>query len=1191
MIIDLIRNDSRRILSYAACLWVMAFPLLAVALGEDSSIKNIDNGGSFFPIEGGQPIYHVQEPVTPFDQPAKPLNMSTTLWKAESLTENDWNQADERIDPELFISAEPLENHFRSLLEGPSRPQVEQKGGAHVRVYHPAPSGVKKADNQNLEGASAALIPVIEDANEIALNPPQHIVQQAPAQTLAAPKSVGLVVEKPLKNTAVTSNMQNEDIIAQATASATEPQNPILINFNNVGMTEYLHFVSRLTNKNFVYDENDLLFNVTIVSEEPVTIQEIMVALLQVLRIHDLSVIEDGDNFIIHRNPAVKSLSNVVIDNYGTPVEIPPDAEIITQVIQLNTLDALNAQNVVSNLMSARGIVEVFRDTNHLVISDFAVNVKQIVQVLKGVDAPASSLTVGQYIVRNTSLDTLVEIAQSILKPLAKEQPLIFIPNASSNSIFIMTTPFLMERVLPILQRIDQRDGTTGVFDLKNVQFMNYDAWRSSLHGEEFAPGGAGAGAGRPGGAAGAGEVEGLRGRWELDNRGHWFFRPALPDTMPGSTGNPFVPGLRGTIGIPGVEPVPAQYTLRGLRALTQQPGINMGLPGATGFDGRPGAAGAAASQKAFVTGVGAMPGTPTGETFGPTSAALSGSLGTGAEGTGTGTAGFGPTGPVSVPPPEGYWRIDPQGNWFFQPGKRPPYQPGQGPTEEELRGPQGRWVIDDQGLWIFELAPDESIYSGQKTRYGKLNPALPVGFVERTKFFIYKLQFRKGDAVEEAVKRIGLSLVDSEAVNAGFLATLNSVQWMEESNSLVMSGPPEELNKVIELINEIDRPLRQVFIEMLILQTTIEDSLNYGVNWATRFGGGNTSGSEGFIAGASQLPRALNTTGLVAGPDGTIVPAVPNGTQFVNSPGFTLGIIGQHIVHKCFGLEFNSIGALVTALHERNVGNVVLNPKLLTEDGVPAEVFVGINTQFRTQSLSNDTGQVLTSNFEFRDIGTRLTVTPTLGPGNIITLEISEESSSVIQNPASNNNGGGGSGSALLSDSGAGPTTRKNTTKTKIHVPDGFFIIISGMIQDDDSQLRNQVPCLGGAPLIGSLFSYKRLTCSKNNLMLFIRPKLIDTDEEINNLTRHQQDIFKVKARKKAMWKHEVEEAIDFMNVQDYVECGKTDVFQFEADAEAGRLTGTTPQGPMNARRAPPRAPKPPPPARAVRSCTRRCR
>lgn len=1094
-----------------------------VAYYNESFSSSPTHPASIYPITG-----NFESPYGSYLEAAS--NNEQDPWNDRQLTDQDWETADERLDPDLFVSGEPLQKHFRELLEGSPIPMENRESGAAVTWSEEKDFGVTSSES-GLKGATAIVHSV--QPQPITQNDEYSSEPYFSGEFVPQKRSVGLVVDK----SASPRVYEDYNLIAQAAPPAPTPQpavglkaqsKPIQINFNNIAITEYIHFVSRLTNRNFIYDENDLQFNVTIVSEEPVTVEEIMATLLQVLRIHDLSIIEEGDNFIIHRNPGVKGLSNVVVDNYGNPYYIPEDADIITQVIQLNTLDALTAQNVISSLISTRGIVEVFRETNHLVISDFRDNVKQIVQVLRGVDAPASSLTIGQYVVRNTSLDSLIELAQGVLKPIAREQPLTLVPHGASNSIFIMTSPFLMERIMPILYRLDQRDGTTGVYDLKNIQFMNYDAWRSSLRGEESPEGAAAAalrnaGGGGPGGSGGPGGfrgpggafgsgfdgggsipggLDGLRGKWELDDRGRWVYKPTLQDSTFGSEANPFIPGLAGIVGTPGAPPIPIDFTKSGQQALGPDGLRNLPLP-------------------------------------------------------------------TDIPPPQGYWKVDPQGNWYFQ-----PLLPGQSidairatlPTDENGNplSPKGHWIIDSKGLWVFELSPDDSIYSGQKARFGKLNPTLPVGFVERTKFYIYKLQFRQGDAIDEAIKKIGLSLLDSEAINAALITTINSIQWLEESNSLVFSGPPEELDKVIELISEMDIPLRQVFIEMLILDTTITDSLNYGVNWSTRFGGGNFSGSQGFIAGASTLPQAMNTTGVVTGADGVTTALTPVGTQFVTSPGYTLGIIGQHIVNKAFGLEFNSIGALITALHERNIGNVILNPKILTEDGVPAEIFVGINTQFRTNSVANNTGDVITSNFEFRDIGTRLTVTPTLGPSNIITLDIAEEVSNVINNPTSGNGGGGGGGgtgqNGLLSDSAAGPTTSKNTTKTRVHIPDGYFLIISGMIQDDESRYRNEVPCLGGAPLLGALFSFKRYSDSKRNLMIFIRPKLIDTEEEINNLTRHQQNIFKIRNKPVPMWKHEVKEALEFMNVGDFVDCGGKGPLGFPKDAEVAELTHTQP-------------------------------
>ena len=139
------------------------------------------------------------------------------------------------------------------------------------------------------------------------------------------------------------------------------------------------------------------------------------------------------------------------------------------------------------------------------------------------------------------------------------------------------------------------------------------------------------------------------------------------------------------------------------------------------------------------------------------------------------------------------------------------------------------------------------------------------------------------------------------------------------------------------DLISNIDVPLRQVLLEMLILETDITDSLTYSTNVASRFGGGNTAGAEAFLSGASTLPGGIASSGIGLIPDA--------GGQIANVTGFVLGIVGQTLTHN--GTEFATLGALVKALTQRSMVKIVMNPKILTEDNSPAELFVGLNTQF----------------------------------------------------------------------------------------------------------------------------------------------------------------------------------------------------------------------------------------------------
>lgn len=799
-------------------------------------------------------------------------------------------------------------------------------------------------------------------------------------------------------NTQTSNSTSAQDVPQQKTANIEEPKT-ILINFNNVNIIELLRFISKVSNKNFYFDEEELNFNVTIISEEPTTIENVLMALLQELRIHGFSMMEQGDNIIIHASADVKSPGAIKADSL--PATLLKDADIVTQVFRLNTASAANVAAMIQPILSKDSIVEVLEDTNHLIITDINGNVEKVALLIKSIDAPNSSLIIGQYVVRNAFMDTLLQNAQTILQSIAPGQTVSFIAHAPSNSIFIVSTPFLVERAIPILQRLDQFDGMTGIYNLDDLKYIPPELMRP---GEIITPEGTiiqGSGLVPQQGLYG-GPQQG--GRWRLDSNGNWYYEPD-------------------------------ENALRASHLNAE------------------------------------------------------GKLDTST-------------------PPEGFWRQDAQGNWEFVPGSSPKGYP----SEE---GPKGHWELGPDGKWRYVLTPGESIYAGKKVRTSLPSEGLPLGHIERTKFLIHKLNYRLGDTIETAILKIGDSMRNTEAINTDLISTINSVQWLEASNSLIFTGTPESLLKVKELVEEIDQPLRQVFIEMLILETSVDDSLNYSVNWGSQFTEQNVAGIQAFAADASPLNSILASAGVTGtGLDLTPVTA--------NREGYDLGIIGQKVCAG--GVEFSNLGALVRAVHSKADVNIVMNPKIITEDNVTAEIFVGLNTSFKTQSVSNDRGSIITNNFEFRDVGTTLRVTPLLGPSNIITLQIEEEVSNVITTQS-----GGG-----LTDTGAGPTTRINRTTTQVHIPDKFFLVISGMVQDQVERSRKQVPCLGGAPLIGAAFSSKSYLDQKRCLMIFIRPQLIDTEKEINDLTTHQQNIYRLKRRTKKMWKLDCEEALDWLNLKE---------------------------------------------------------
>ncbi len=750
-----------------------------------------------------------------------------------------------------------------------------------------------------------------------------------------------------------------------------EEDQTILINFNNVQIVELLRFISRISNKNFVFDEKDMNFNVTIISEEPTTIENILTALYQELRIHDLELIEQGNNMIIHKNPKVNSISRVVSDTLQDQAKAK-DTEIVTRVFRLNTLDPQKAAQVVKPLVSIQAIVEPVSDPNNIIITDLVTNIDQVNRLLKSLDSPNSGLVIGQYVIKNMPINSLQSITEEIMLPIAQGQTLTFVPHSEARSLFVISSPYLVERTLAIMQYVDQKQGATRIHDIEQLR-----------------------------------EVPSVdqKGRWRLDKDGNWVFTP--DSTLERDTA------------------------------------------------------------------------------------------------------------------PDGQWMVDREGNWFFVPD-------GTVPTsallERSTPPPKGRWVQDADGKWNFQLSPGESI-SAEALRYEpEVSKELPIGAIERTRFLLHKLQNRRGDEIVDALEKIASSMQACGDVNEDLICTLNSVQWIISSNSLIFTGTLDALDKVKELIDEVDAPVRQVFLEMLILETTLDDSLTYGVNWGTRFGGGtDIAGSQAFLTAGTPLTAALDTTGSNS---------IPEASGLSRNSGFNQGVIGQTLTKD--GQFFRSIGYLIRAIHSRADTRIVLNPKIIVEDNQEAEIFVGINTRFRTQSIANEFGGLVTQNFEFRDIGTTLRITPMIANNNVITLDIFQESSSDLGGGSGGGTGGGGGGGAAqtIADEEIGPTTRVNKTITRVHVPNKYFLVISGMLQDQNTIRRTQVPCLGGVPILGGLFAERDRDDQRRNLMIFIRPQIVDTIEELQTLTKHQQDIYEQRSKTKKSWKYGVEEALDFLNV-----------------------------------------------------------
>ncbi|MBP9842028.1 MAG: hypothetical protein KBC64_06350 [Simkaniaceae bacterium] len=336
--------------------------------------------------------------------------------------------------------------------------------------------------------------------------------------------------------------------------------------------------------------------------------------------------------------------------------------------------------------------------------------------------------------------------------------------------------------------------------------------------------------------------------------------------------------------------------------------------------------------------------------------------------------------------------------------------------------------------------------------------------------YTLYKLQYHLGSEIISALK--GSDFSSSPEVQKA----IQSLQWIESTNAILLSGKMEAVKKLLGIIQNLDQQQRQVFIEVLVIETNVKNGLDFGLEWAA---GGDIKNKIGFGAGTGEHPFAhsFESANLRQKPSGP--------SPVPTNKGFDMGIIGDLIFHR--GRSFISLGALIHALQIDGDSKIILNQKIVAQDGKSTSVFVGDNIPFPgTRIETVGASQQTTANIDYRDVGVSLKITPFLGGDDVITLDISEEITEATRD---------------ISYTG-GITTTKTNMLTKVHVPDQCFVVLSGMNKNKKVKRREGIPCLGSLPLIGALFSRTRDDEEKRNVIIFVRPRLLHNHEEMKEVS-----------------------------------------------------------------------------------------
>ncbi|MBF0317299.1 MAG: type II secretion system secretin GspD [Nitrospirae bacterium] len=317
-----------------------------------------------------------------------------------------------------------------------------------------------------------------------------------------------------------------------------------------------------------------------------------------------------------------------------------------------------------------------------------------------------------------------------------------------------------------------------------------------------------------------------------------------------------------------------------------------------------------------------------------------------------------------------------------------------------------------------------------------------------------------------------------------------------EATNSLVIIASRTDYSNLIDVIKKLDRRRRQVFVEAMIIEVSIDDLVEMGSKWRAMV---KENGEPRFIFGSGQI-STTTMQNIVYGLSGFGMGGMGS---FVNVPYTTFNSDGTTTSST---LSVPGYAALFSLDEFKGVVNILSTPQILTSDNKEAEIMVGENVPFITRRESDPTRTLSVMNaIERKDVGISLKITPHITEGDYLKLELYQEISSVKTESNSD---------ILIS---VGPTTTKRSTKTTVFAKDNETVVIGGLIQEKEQESLQKVPVLGDIPILGWLFKQKSSSTKKINLMVFLTPHIIHNSEELKKITEEKGTFMRDSARPSA--------------------------------------------------------------------------
>ena len=299
-------------------------------------------------------------------------------------------------------------------------------------------------------------------------------------------------------------------------------------------------------------------------------------------------------------------------------------------------------------------------------------------------------------------------------------------------------------------------------------------------------------------------------------------------------------------------------------------------------------------------------------------------------------------------------------------------------------------------------------------------------------------------------------------------------------TNALIINATSQDYDHIQSLILDLDIKRKQVFVEALILELSMDALMDLGVSLK----GAADVGSDSIIFGASNTGRDTSSDD---GAGDLLTRAVD---------GILLGGMFNPIKTMVNGKEVMvpSLSVLIGLSETDSNINVLSAPRLLTSDNEEAEIVVGENVPIITSKSTDNAGN-LVNTIERQDAALTLRFTPQITEGDMVRLKVFQEITSVTD-PV---------GTVDI----VGPTFKKTLLSNTILARDGETVVLGGLFQTDKGKSVTKVPFLGDLPGIGFLFKRTKDVEKKKSLLIFITPRVIRSSEDLQEITKDNRSSF----------------------------------------------------------------------------------